>query len=182
MIFAWWTIFQAQAVDHNLPASVAWRMANRLLPEHIQTAVIHSCLEPDFLGYDTNSWVQFVTRETGGKDCVLAAIAELRCLTPLHKESLSTYLLRFQAVALRASSASSVLETGLSSEQEFKILHSLMNQHGHKFGSWVKIEWHTHYNKHCTRLRCDYVRPFDISAASTCSFCDPFSCFSHAFS
>ena len=149
----WWDRFSAQAADHNLPASVSWRIANRLLPEHIQASVIQSCQEPSFPGYNQASWAQFVTRETGGKDCVLIAYDQLRALRPEGKESLSSFLMRFQILALRSTSVSSLLEAGLTCDVEFKLLHSLMTNHARHFGRWVSAEWHAQYNKHASMLR-----------------------------
>ena len=88
----WWDRFSAQADVHNLPASVSWRIANRLLPEHIQASVIQSCQDVNFQGYNRASLVQFVTRETGGKDCVLIAYDQLRALKPVGTDSLAHHL------------------------------------------------------------------------------------------
>ena len=78
---------------------------------------------------------------------------ELRSLKPLPTDSLSSFLLRFQSVAQRASNSTSLLETGLSIEDEFKQLHNLMKIHSNSFGTWVKTEWFSRYNKESTQLR-----------------------------
>ena len=123
----WWKRFKMQARDHHMPASITWRMANRLLPDVYQDSVVQRVLHPDFEGLTSHTWAQFMTRETGGKDAVLLAVNELHDITPLASESLSTFLMRFQTVAQRARSASSILEQGISAQDEFRLLHAHTN-------------------------------------------------------
>ena len=92
----WWKRFKMQARDHHVPASVAWRMANRLLPDVYQDSVVQRVLQPDFEGFCSATWAQFMTRETGGKDAVLLAVNELHDITPLASGSLSAFLCDFK--------------------------------------------------------------------------------------
>ena len=149
----WYRRFALQANHHRLPASVAWWMANCLLPDKHQEAILSHVCERDFVGFNRASWCQFVTRLTGGKDATLLAIEQLHALAPNPLESLSQFLLRFQELALRASTPTSLLETGLLAENEFKLLHSTMVAHAYKFGTWVKTEWYHKYNTQATSLR-----------------------------
>ena len=109
----WWKRFKMQARDHHVPMSIAWRMANRLLPDVYQDSVMQRACHPDFTGFTSATWAQFMTRETGGKDAVLLAVNELYDIAPAQSESLSTFLMRFQTIASRACSASSILELGI---------------------------------------------------------------------
>ena len=61
--------------------------------------------------------------------------------------------MRFQALAIRCSSVSSLLETGLTCDMEFKLLHSLMTNYSAHFGCWVAPEWHSRYNRQAAALR-----------------------------
>ena len=70
----WWKRFKMQARDHHIPISVTWRMANRLLPDIYQDSVMQRACHPDFGGFTSGTWAQFMTRETGGKDAVLLAV------------------------------------------------------------------------------------------------------------
>ena len=94
-----------------------------------------------------------MSRTSGGKDSAILAGDELRSLKPLPTDSLSSFLLRFQSVAQRASTSTSLLETGLSIEDEFIQLHNLMKIHLNSFGAWVESEWFSRYNKESTQLR-----------------------------
>ena len=111
---SWWQRFQLQASQHKLPPAVAWRLATWLLPDIYQINILQYIQEPDFTGFNIHSWVQFVSRAAGGKDSAILAMDELHSLSPRPSESLSSFLLRFQSIAQRASSCTSVLETGLS--------------------------------------------------------------------
>ena len=149
----WWKRFKMQARDHHVPMSIAWRMANRLLPDVYQDSVMQRACHPDFSGFTSATWAQFMTRETGGKDAVLLAVNELYDITPAPSESLSTFLMRFQTIASRARSASSILELGISAQDEFRLLHTVMLTQTAVFGKWVRNEWHTQYNVQAAELR-----------------------------
>ena len=149
----WYRRFALQANHHRLPPSVAWRMANCLLPDQHQDAVLSHIKENTFPGFNRATWCQFVTRLTGGKDATLMAVEQLHSLTPVPNESLSQFLLRFRDLALRAGTPTCLLETGLLAENEFKLLHSIMLLHCSGFGSWVRSEWFRRYNDQATALR-----------------------------
>ena len=151
--FTWWKKFQLQASQHHLPPSVSWRLATWLLPDIYQDNILQYVKEPDFMWFNIDTWFQFVSRAAGGKDSALLAIDEHRALAPLPSESLSSFLLRFQSIAQRASSSTSLLETGLYIEDEFKMLHNTMKTHSSVFGTWIKNEWFSRYNKASTDLR-----------------------------
>ena len=95
----WWKRLKMQAHDHHIFASITWRMANRLLPDVYQDSVMQRACHPDFTGFTSATWAQFMTRETGGKDAVLLAVNELYDILPAPSESLSTFLMRFQTIA-----------------------------------------------------------------------------------
>ena len=149
----WWKRFKMQARDHHIPLSITWRMANRLLPEVYQDSVLQRACHPDFTGFNSGTWAQFMTRETGGKDAVLLAVHELYDIAPLASESLSTFLMRFQTIASRARTASSILELGISAQDEFRLLHNVMLSRTTVFGKWVRNEWHAQYNVQAAQLR-----------------------------
>ena len=67
---------------------------------------------PDFDGLTSALWAQFMTRETAEKDALFLAVDRSHDITPLAFESLSTFMMRFQMVALHAQYASSMLEQG----------------------------------------------------------------------
>ena len=61
-------------------------------------------------------------------------------------------MMGLQILALRSSSVSSLLETGLTCDVEFKLLHSLMTIHTQHFDRWVPNEWHAQYNRLASTL------------------------------
>ena len=61
--------------------------------------------------------------------------------------------MRFQTIATRARSASSLLEQGSSAQDEFHLLHSVMLSRTSVFRKWVLNEWYMMRSVQAAKLR-----------------------------
>ena len=138
----WLKDWKRQCRRHDLESPQIWRMAMDYMPEHpIGAAVLRHVMSLGFKGFTFVTWETFVASMVVGYDSTLSAVHDLREFTASHRETVPSFLDRFEAARARAALSTGNLSRGISTHEAFDCLEAAVLRSAQELPRWSKYCW-----------------------------------------